>query len=278
MSKGVLLFAHNNDQINYAKLAVFAAQRVRQYLDVPISVVTDNRDIFTNLDTAIFDHIIQIEHGITPNRKHFNDGANKSESLEWKNTSRYTAYDLTPYDDTLVIDVDYIVNSKTLNYCWDQPHDFLIYQKGFDLAQWRNVDEFNKIGENGIPFYWATVFFFRKTENTKLLFALVNHIKENWTYYKLVYQIHSTNFRNDFAFSIAIHMLNGFSHDTFAHHLPGKLFYIRDLDILYEIEASTMRFLVQKLNSTVDFTPVKTSTVDVHVMNKFSLLRQIENV
>ena len=278
MSKGVLLFAHNNSEIDYAKLAVFAANRAKQFLDVPVSVVTDDPSIFDNLDKDVFDQIITFDNVIASNFKYYADGAGKSSRLKWMNASRYSAYELSPYDDTLVIDVDYIINSSTLSYCWDQPHDFLIYQKGFDIARWRNVDEFTRVGENGVPFYWATVFFFRKTENTELLFTLINHIKSNWTYYKLVYQIHSTNFRNDFAFSIAIHMLNGFSEGTFASHLPGKLFYVRDVDLMYEFKDTTMRFLVQKENSTVDFTPVKTSTVDVHVMNKYSLLRHINNV
>jgi hypothetical protein len=110
------------------------------------------------------------------------------------------------------------------------------------------------------------------------MFALISHIKANWTYYKLVYQVHSSNFRNDIAFSIAIHMLNGFSIGTFAHHLPGKLFYVTDSDFLYQVDDTIMKFLVQKKDSTVDYTPIKTSTVDVHVMNKYSLLRQIDNV
>ena len=73
-------------------------------------------------------------------------------------------------------------------------------------------------------------------------------------------------------------MLNGFSLGTFAHHLPGKLFYITDSDFLYQVDDTIMKFLVQKKDSTVDYTPIKTSTVDVHVMNKYSLLRQINNV
>jgi hypothetical protein len=278
MSKGVLLFAHNNSEIDYAKLAVYAAQRAKKFLQVPVSVVTDNKSIFDNVDADVFDNIIELTDKLTVNHKYFADGSNKNVHSVWNNTSRYSAYSLTPYDDTLVIDVDYIINSTTLNYCWDQPHDFLIYQKGFDLAQWRNVDEFTSIGEHGIPFYWATVFFFRKTSNTELMFALISHIKANWTYYKLVYQVHSSNFRNDIAFSIAIHMLNGFSIGTFAHHLPGKLFYVTDSDFLYQVDDTIMKFLVQKKDSTVDYTPIKTSTVDVHVMNKYSLLRQIDNV
>lgn len=278
MNNGVVLFAYNNQEINYAQLACFAAKKVAKFLEVPVSVITDDKSIFNNLDTSVFDQIIEVSGDSQVNSKYFYDGVNKSVKLSWKNSTRHSVFDLTPYENTLVIDSDYIVNSKTLNYCWNQPHDFLIYQKGFDLAQWRDVSEFTTIGEHSIPFYWATVFFFKKTENTQLLFALVKHIKENWTYYKLVYQIHSTNFRNDYAFSIAIHMLNGFSTGTFAHHLPGKLFYIRDADILFGIEDSVMKFLVQKEGQVADFTPVKTSTVDVHVMNKYSLLRQINNV
>lgn len=278
MSSGVLLFAHNNSEINYAKLAVFAASRVKKFLNVPVSVVTDDPSIFDDLDKTNLDQILIVDSSESKNKKYFNDGSSYKAHLEWKNTTRHSAYSLTPYDNTLVMDVDYIVNSTTLNYCWDQPHDFLIYQQGFDLARWRNVDEFTRVGENGIDFYWATVFFFRKNENTEIFFSLVNHIKENWTYYKIVYQVHSSNFRNDIAFSIAIHMLNGFGKSTFVHKLPGKLFYTRDNDILYKIDNSVMNFLVQKKDSTVDFTPIKTSTVDVHVMNKYSLLRQVENV
>jgi hypothetical protein len=278
MTNGVVLFAYNNQEIDYAQLACFAAKKVAKFLEVPVTVITDDKSIFDKLDTSVFDKIIELKQEEQANSKYFYDGANKSVKLPWKNSTRHSVFDLTPYENTLVIDSDYIVNSKTLNYCWDQPHDFLIYRQGFDLAQWRDVSEFTTVGEHGIPFYWATVFFFKKTKNTELLFALVRHVKENWTYYKLVYQIHSTNFRNDYAFSIAIHMLNGFSQGTFAHHLPGKLFYIRDSDILFEIKDSVMKFLVQKQDQASDFTPVKTSTVDVHVMNKYSLLRQINNV
>lgn len=278
MSNGVLLFAHNNSEINYAKLAVFAASRVKKFLNVPVSVVTDDAGIFDDLDKTDLDQILIVDSSGLKNKKYFNDGSSYTSHLEWKNTTRHSAFNLTPYDNTLVMDVDYVVNSTTLNYCWNQPHDFLIYQQGFDLARWRNVDEFTRVGENGIDFYWATVFFFRKNENTEMFFSLVNHIKENWTYYKIVYQVHSSNFRNDIAFSIAIHMLNGFGRSTFVHKLPGKLFYTRDNDVLYKIDNSVMNFLVQKKDSTLDFTPIKTSTVDVHVMNKYSLLRQIENV
>ena len=273
MTQGVLLFANNNSDIAYTDLAVFAAQRVTKYLNVPVSIVTDSKD---SISKNVFDKIIEITDN-SSYTKRFHDGTDNNKTLQWKNTSRSQCYELTPYDETLVIDVDYIVNSPTLNYCWNQPHDFLIYSKYCDLAQWRSSLEFDHVSEYSVPFYWATVFFFRKTDVNKQFFDLITHIKLNWVYYKFVYQIQSTNFRNDFAYSIAIHMMNGFTNGTFANQLPSKMFYTLDTDFLIDIDGDTMKFIVEKQNTPGEYTALKTSGLDVHVMNKYSLLRCVNN-
>jgi len=273
MTQGVLLFANNNSDIAYTDLAIFAAQQITTYLNVPVSIVTDSKP---SISKNVFDKIIEITDN-SSYTKRFHDGTDSNKTLHWKNTSRSQCYELTPYDETLVIDVDYIVNSSTLNYCWNQPHDFLIYSKYCDLAQWRSSAEFDHVSEYSIPFYWATVFFFRKTNVNKQFFDLITHIKLNWVYYKFVYQIQSTNFRNDYAYSIAIHMMNGFTNGTFANQLPSKMFYTLDTDFLIDIDGDTMKFLVEKQNSPTDYTALKTSGLDVHVMNKYSLLRYLNN-
>lgn len=273
MTQGILVFALNNGSVDYVKLATDIAARANKYLGMPVSIIT-NADV---PDDHPFDKIIPLEDN-TPNVKAFYDGAEKYTRVAWKNTTRYTAFDLTPYDDTLVIDADYVINSSTLKYCWDQPEDFLIYQKSFDLTTWRDNREFDQINEYSIPFYWATVFFFRKTQYTRSFFDLIDHIRSNWGYYRLLYQIRTTTFRNDYAFSIAIHMMNGFTEGSFAGALPGKLFYTLDTDVLLSRTDDSMTFLVQKSQGSTEYIPARTQRVDVHVMNKFSLLRAIENV
>ena len=42
MTKGVLLFAFNNGTVDYYKMAVATAKRANQFLNLPVSVVTDN--------------------------------------------------------------------------------------------------------------------------------------------------------------------------------------------------------------------------------------------
>lgn len=266
MTQGVLLFAQNNNEIDYVRIAVFAAERIKQYLKVPVSIVT-NRPF----NHEVFDQVIVVDDD-NSNAKQFRDGSDKATKVVWRNTTRSKCFDLTPYDETLVVDADYIVNSCKLQYCWGQPYDFLIYRDSYDLGDWRSKQEFTYVSEYSIPFCWATAFFFRKTKETELFFELVEHIKENWAYYKLAYGIYSPNFRNDIAFSVALHMMNGFTTGSWAGALPGKLHYVLDLDYLVEIKDSAMKFLVQK---DLGYVCLKTQGLDMHVMNKYSLLRCI---
>lgn len=277
MTQGVLIFAQNNDKVDYVKIAAYAARRAIDHLNVPVSIITNCDSAEAAEAMGVFDKVIVIDDTVS-NLKQFNDGTTNVGKLNWKNTTRSSAFDLTPYEETLVIDADYIINSSTLKYCWNQSNEFLIYQKSYDLASWRDDIEFKHISDYSIPFYWATVFWFKQTPTTKKFFSLITHVKENWGYYKFLYQIRSNSFRNDFAFSIAIHMLNGFAKGNFENHLPGKMFYTLDSDILLDAKDDSMLFLVGSNTATGGYIPIKTSKLDMHVMNKFSLLRNIENV
>ena len=276
MTRGVLIFAQNNAEIDYAKISLFAAKRVKEYLGVPVSLVTDSADWLKKSQPdaeLVFDQIIEIWTE-TQQTKKFYDGSLAAKTLTWKNLSRSDCCYLSPYDETLVIDSDFIISSPTLKNIWDNQHDFLIYKDSFDLANWRDDRSFRYLNQHSIPFYWATAFYFKKTEATWAFFDLIKNIKLNWNYYRLLYNIDSTVFRNDFAFSIAIHMMG----EDFATSLPGKMNYILDRDILLEIDNSKLKFLVEKKNYNGEYTAVKTSNLDVHVMNKYSLTRCIDGV
>jgi hypothetical protein len=41
MNRGVLIYAFNNDSIDYYQQAVWCADRVVKYLDLPVTIVTD---------------------------------------------------------------------------------------------------------------------------------------------------------------------------------------------------------------------------------------------
>jgi hypothetical protein len=277
MTTGSIIFAQNNSTVDYVKLAIFSAIKIKQHLGIPVSLVTDIKSWVENTyPDHPFDRIIEIPNDTIIQKKQFHDGTLSSHKLEWKNQLRSSVYDLTPYDRTLVVDSDYLINSDILKSALDNHYDFQIYRNSFDLAGWRNNDEFKRINQYSIPFYWATVFIFNKNTITESFFNLVTYIKSNWLYFRNLYSIESGIFRNDFAFSIAIHIMNEKTAGDFAVELPGVMTYITDRDFLISIKDQSMQFLLEKKNHPGEYIAAKTRDIDVHVMNKLSLSRYID--
>ena len=264
MTRGILLFAFQSS-FDYISLTIKTATRLKHYIDLPISVVTDSAELLES--SGLFDQIITVTDDATQ-KKRFYNGSTDYVMHEWKNSNRVMCYELSPYDHTLVMDTDYIINSNFLLNCLDIDSDFLIFKNSCDLAGWRNTQEFQYINQFSISFYWATVFSFKKTKQNKIFFELVKTIRDNWDYYRLLYQILEPNFRNDFAFSIAIHILG----DDFKTTFPGKIYYTKDRDFLIDSTNSSCAFLVEKQNCHGEYTPIKVNNLDVHVMNKTSIM------
>lgn len=277
MTKGFLIFAQNNPDIDYCKLAVYCAKRIKLYMDLPVSIVTDSpvwlKESQPDAD-VVFDKIITFYSTMTQTKK-FHDGSMFSKKLEWKNLSRVDAYELTPYDQTIVLDSDYIVSTNFLSKLFDSDSDIMLFRKSYDLAQWRDTTSFEFINKS-IPFYWATVLYFTKSKEAKLLFTIVKLIRDNWQYYRSLYRIDSSMYRNDYAFSLAIHILNGNIDFNSIGTIPGIKFYTLDKDLLIEVKNSTLKFLVEKEKYHGEYIVTQTNNVDVHVMNKYSLARIIE--
>jgi hypothetical protein len=277
MSQGAVLVAQNNSIIDYVKLAIFSAERIIKFLDVPVSIITDSRGYLeSQYPNHPFDQIIDISTDENYFQRRFNDGSLSNKILEWKNLSRYRVYDLSPYETTLVLDVDYIINSSVLKPALQVDCPLQIYSRSMDIADWRDTSEFQRINPYSIPFYWATAFIFNKGEIASAFFDLLIHIKNNWEYFRTLYCITSPMFRNDFAFSIAIHIMNGKQSGDFAQELPGKMIYCKDTDVLISTEDNTMKFLIEKKDYLGEYTLAKTTGLDVHVMNKLSLSRYID--
>jgi hypothetical protein len=279
MTRGVLLFASNNSMIDYVKQAHFLALRIKKYMNLPVSIVTDT-DIKDKLPqyAPAFDKIILTESmQASYTNKRYYDGSLSKRILPFNNGNRASAYVLTPYDETIVMDTDFIINNDILNNCFTQHKDFLIYKTATHVGTLSKPFEFERISDIGIEFYWATVFFFRKTTENKIFFDLVNHIKENYYHYRSVYQFNTAVYRNDIAFSIAIHIMNGYQKGDFVGILPGKHYYCIDRDILHTIDNETFTILVEKPDRLGEYLPVRFTESNLHVMNKFSLERAIDN-
>ena len=91
MKQGVLIFAQNNKTDDYVKQAYLCALSGMQSGNKHFTLVTDNE--VDEKTSFMFDKVIVLEH----------DDASTS---DWKIENRWKAFNLSPYDETIVVDSD----------------------------------------------------------------------------------------------------------------------------------------------------------------------------
>lgn len=283
MSKGVILFAHNNRQIDYARMSILAAKLAIKNLQVPVSLVTDPSTLDWMKESGIdkiaadtFDKIIITQRPEDSNNvKNYFDGNNRTPAT-FTNGNRFSVWDQTPYDRTLMMDTDYLTLTNTLSSYWDADEDLLISSKYNDIQGKERIGYLDThISETGIEMLWATTVMFTKNENTKIFFDLVEHIKTKYKMYSDVYRFNPLLFRNDIAFSIAKHILNGYQ-KVDEYSLP-TIFSTADKDILVDADDGKLKFLVSQ-NNGENYVATSVADKDVHVMNKFSIMRNYDKL
>tara|TARA_B100001057_G_scaffold130835_1_gene129911 strand:- start:709 stop:1593 length:885 start_codon:yes stop_codon:yes gene_type:complete len=288
MSQGIVFFAHNNTEIDYGSVAIANATMIKHHMGVDaITLITDEGTMRHMNDTwskeiidSTFEQIKVAPRRRIENNKRYRDTRHTVNVLPFYNINRSTVYNESPYDETLVIDVDYLICNNSLNAVWNHKEDLLINRKSFDLLAGRHDTSFDRVDDFGIDFYWATAFYFKKSEESKIFFDLLEAIKSNYPYFKTLYNITSYNFRNDHAFSIAVHMFNGFAKSNLVKHLPVDfLQHTLDYDELHDIDSKgSLSFLLEKTSEPGKFIPARTDGVNVHVMNKYSIVRQSKKI
>jgi len=244
-SKGVLILYSNSAQLDYYKLSKLCSRLAEQYLNVPCTI-----------------QYIEPEQ---TNFRTFRYPENKLEKTEWNNIGRFSAYDLSPYDETILLDSDYIVQSNTLANYFGCDHDFLCHNKSWDVTG-NNVFRHDQyMTQNKFDMRWATVIYFKKTEKAKQIFKTWRSVYEHYDYYSKLFGFRRTPFRNDFAMSIAHQICNGYKNSyTFNHDLPALS--SSDSVLNYNKGKWLLKYQYKNTHNVMRYKG------DLHVMNKHSLL------
>lgn len=207
MSAGVLLFCFDTEHTRYHKILERCVRLVQKNITSEITVIT-NFDTYNKMTPMghINYRFIEPELGNTKMGK------------EWNNVDRHMAYELSPYNTTLVIDIDYFCFSDHLAQFFDTGQDFLVPTQAHDLTS-RN--SFDMRRWSMIPMVWATVLLFKKNLKVKKIFDTVKYMKSNYRYFIEMYRIYAKNLRNDYLFAMALQHINGFvGYETFPFSLP----------------------------------------------------------
>lgn len=251
MDKGIVLFGHNSKDIDYVKLADLAAGYAVKNLNVPVTLITDNFSV-TNSESKLknIDNLLLVDRPDTPNTRQI-----LGQHIDFINTNRHLAFEYSPYERTLLIDSDLFLLSDRLSAYWNSDKEFLITEGMIPIGTKLSRDTI-KLSPTTIDMRWATAIMFSKTDTVEHIFKTVEYIKENWFYFVDLYNLPASSFRNDFAFTIANHIVYGFtSNDNF---LPSPIMALEDLKV------------VQLKSDSVIIGDYDINT-DIHIMNKFSL-------
>jgi len=249
MTTGVLMYCFNTPDVNYHLLAERCVRQIEKYLKLEITIVT-NSETFDKFKPM--GHInYKIVDNAVGNRRVY-----REKSIAWHNMERTLAWDHSPYDTTILMDCDYFVFTDNLLQYTNTEYDILLHDKVYDITGENMIEGSH---EATLPIVWATVCIFRKNENTARFFALVKHIQRYYTHYKNLYRIKYTNYRNDFAFAMALHQLNGFV--QYKNVIPTPMAMLsHEVDVVEMTDSG----LVWKYNDKIGII----ENQDVHAMDK----------
>ena len=266
MTTGVLIFAFNNEHVNYLDMARWSAKNIHRHLNVPVCVVTDIEQAH---HCAEIDKVVLIERPTSGHTRYFKD---YKKLAIWHNTTRVNAYDLTPWDQTLVLDADYVVASNQLQMLFDIDQDFLAHRWSHDVSGQLAFNDNNWFGIYRMPMWWATVMIFRRSKKAQLIFESMQMIRDNWEHYRQLYHIGESTYRNDYSLSIAQSLVDGHCLDS--PGIPWSLPTVTQETKLEQVDTDTYKIYYDSSDNKTKWLLLQQ---DFHAMGKQSLENIIAN-
>lgn len=258
MTTGAVIFAFNNGEFDYVKLAAAAAMRLRRHLDIPTCVITDSEQV-----PSVFDHVVKVERPAAGHRFFDDLGSN----ADWYNTNRYDAWRLTPWQKTLLIDADYVVASSNLKPLLDTNQPLLCHAQARDVSGQGFLEGSNTFGSHRMPCWWATVMIFDKSSISRQIFECMHMVRTNWNHYCELYNIGRSTYRNDWALSIAIGIMSG--HTWRWPSVPWPLATVMPRHVVTTLEPDT--FEIKFVDQQQRPKRLVISGQDFHVLGKKNL-------
>jgi len=201
-SKGILILYSESAQLDYNRLSDLCARLAEYYLNVPVTI-KKIQPLTKGMRTFKYENLELVP-------------------TEWNNVGRFDAYDISPYDETILIDADYFVQTDNLGNYFGSDHDFLCHSHSWDVTGLDTLAQDEVMSRNKFNMRWATVVYFKKSKHAENIFRMWRKIYDNYEYYGRLIGFHRDPYRNDFCVSIALQVCSGYAEkDTFYHNLPS---------------------------------------------------------
>jgi hypothetical protein len=270
MSNGAVIIANDTNEIEYVRMARVAARLVTRNLGIPVALITD---IDTNYPE--FEKTIVVPRG--NNNVRTTAMGNTHQTMSWYNLGRTDVYDLTPWDRTLVIDADFFIMTDALKTHMDAAFDFAIAKNIHNPTN--GFTAYATLSKTKINHMWATVMIFNKSTKAKAIFELAKHVIKHYKTYAKIYDFETTHIRNDYAFSIACHLLGGYGEGDLSlrNYSMTNVYFnnkIRKIRSSGEFIIEYSRLYKNEPRQYI----AKLGLSDTHFLNKLSLMEHIDEL
>ena len=279
--QGVCFFVYNNNQLDYVDLLMLAARYVKEYLKLPVCMITDNgtynwmleSQSESDIDTYI-DYIKITNDEFKDNLRTHKDSPWSEFTAQFQNSNKHKIWEYSPFEQTLLMDTDYIVKNDFLLQSFNNP-GVSMYNNAVSTRNDPPHRNEVLLYPSGIKMWWSTVVYFDRSEFSKMFFDLWDHVADNYEFYQFLYNFPGGLFRTDYCVSIAVHILNGMEESTTIDNFDDMpMHYISQDDDIIDINDKQDWICLgcdQKENWKNIL--IKHSNLDLHVMNKRALLR-----
>ena len=215
MSSGVLLVAFDSttDQGNvlrYTELAKICANLVRKHLGLPVGIVSNSKIEGFDENIIVDKPPADLRH-VAIGRLH--------QSYNWYNDSRRQLFNLTPFKKTLLLDVDYFLQTDQYLKCFEFDAPFQIIDRVYDPTNRKSFDKYLNLPNRTIPQCWATAMYWN--QDAQEYFDYANMIADNYKYYSRIFGFSHKQYRNDMVFSIVSHMMPTYKMPWSMHMTTG---------------------------------------------------------
>jgi len=286
MSKGFCIHAYNNLEIDYGTMALCCALLIKKNLNINSTALITTDDTINEIQKLhgskilekAFDFISIIEIDREVSTRNYRDTRYTSKIQPYYNLNRSDTFELSPFDETILLDADYLVLDKSFDLAWGSIEEIMVNKQVKDLNHNLNVSGFDlRFNDMSIPLYWATSVYFKKTEKCKAIFQLMQFIKLNYPYYQKLFHFNSTGyFRNDYALSIALHMISGqFENDSIKPLPVDTILVATENDDMINFKDNSGYFLSEHIENKFALHQIYTN---IHVMNKWSIGRNAQRI
>ena len=247
-------FDKNKLNIDYIKMACANAKNIKKYMqNNNVALITDEagKDQISRLNAeTLFTHIILTKNtsegkgpntNINMNVRSMRVG-NKTIRLPWKNQTRPDAYNLSPFDQTILIDSDYFVFDNTLDTIFATDKNILCGKHVKEISNQDSLIDYDRLHHQSIKLFWATVLYFTKSTESMLMFEMMKAVKQNWQFYSKMYKFEdSRTYRNDFAVSVALHVMQGKKESNY-YDLPLTIMCLADKNLMLNQKSFAFRY------------------------------------